>query len=90
MDINNLKYITLSADEIDKIDFSQTLITSVNTLRYTNDGLKTFIKWSEVEPDFISTLTSKSIIYNNEEILEILLQTEWNPIPDSTTGTTIN
>jgi hypothetical protein len=87
MDTN---YVIFDYSEIDKVDFNQVKESSIDTLRITNDGLKTFVKWSGVEPDFISTLTSKSIIYNNEEIIEILSQPEWYPLPDTLSGTTIN
>ena len=86
MDIN---YIILDYSEINKVNFDEILITSIDTLRLNNDGTKTFIKWIGEEPTFVSSLTSKSIIYNNEEMLDILDQPEWvGDIPIS--GTTIN
>jgi hypothetical protein len=81
-----INYIILDYNEIDKVNFDEILITSIDTLRLNNDGTKTFIKWIGNEPTFVSELDSKSIIYNNEEILEILNQPEWStPI----SGTTI-
>jgi hypothetical protein len=81
-----INYIILDYSEIDKVNFDEILITSIDTLRLNNDGTKTFIKWIGNEPSFVSELGSKSIIYNNEEILEILNQPEWStPI----SGTTI-
>jgi hypothetical protein len=81
-----INYLILNYSEIDKVNFDEILITSIDTLRLNNDGTKTFIKWIGDEPSFISELDSKSIIYNNEEILEILNQPEWStPI----SGTTI-
>jgi hypothetical protein len=82
-----INYIILDYSEIDKVNFDEILITSIDTLRLNNDGTKTFIKWIGEEPTFVSELVSKSIIYNNEEILIILEQPEWStPI----SGTTIN
>ena len=75
MDIN---YIIFDYSEIDKIDFEQVLETSIDTIKLSLDGTKTFVKWIGDEPSFISKLDSKSIIYNNEEILIILSQPEWN------------
>jgi hypothetical protein len=86
MDIN---YIILDYSEINKVNFDEILITSIDTLRLNNDGTKTFIKWIGEEPIFVSELVSKSIIYNNEEILEILNQPEWVAIPPIS-GTTEN
>ena len=86
MDIN---YIILDYSEINKVNFDEILITSIDTLRLNNDGTKTFVKWIGDEPECVSSLTSKSIIYNNEEMLEILDQPEWvGDIPIS--GTTEN
>lgn len=81
-----MNYLILDYSEIDKVNFDEILITSIDTLRLNNDGTKTFIKWIGDEPSFISTLETKSIIYNNEEILDILNQPEWIV---SISGTTI-
>ena len=72
-----INYIILNYSEIDKVKFDEILITSKETLRLNNDGTKTFIKWIGDEPSFVLGLTTKSIIYNNEEILDILNQPEW-------------
>lgn len=77
MDSNNIKYIIFDVSELDKVNFDETLILSIDTLRYSNDGLKTIIKWTEDEPTFISELISKSPIYNNREMIQILTQPEW-------------
>ena len=75
-----INYIILDCSEIDKVNFDEILITSIDTLRLNNDATKPIIKWIGEEPTFISELVSKSIIYNNEEILEILSEPEWTPI----------
>jgi hypothetical protein len=46
-------------------------------LRYSLDGTKTFIKWEDIEPSFLSNLLTKSRMYTLEEISEILLTSEW-------------
>jgi hypothetical protein len=83
------KYIVFDNTEIDKVDFDKVLDTSKDTLRYNNDRTKTIVKWIGDEPSFISELDSKSIIYNNEEILIILTEPEWVAIP-AVSGTTEN
>ena len=83
-----INYITLDYSEINKVNFDEILETSIDTLRLNNDRTKTTIKWIGDEPSFISELDSKSIIYNNEEILIILTEPEWVAIPVS--GTTEN
>jgi len=72
------KYIFFDVSELNLIDFNQVLETSVETLRYSTDGTKTFVKWIGDEPSFISNLTTKSTIYNNNEMLIILDSPIWN------------
>ena len=83
----NLRYVIFDYAEVDKIDFNEVLETSPETLRLSVDDLKTFVKWIGDEPACISTLTSKSIIYSNEEMLDILDNPEWSDY-SSITGTT--
>lgn len=84
-----LRYVIFDYAEVDKIDFNQVFETSIETLRLTQDGLRTFVKWIGDEPECVSNLISKSIIYNNEEMLEILDQPDW--VGDMLiSGTTIN
>ena len=73
----DLRYVIFNYAEVDKIDFNEVFETSIETLRLTEDGLRTFVKWIGDEPSCVSNLTSKSIIYNNEEMLDILDQPEW-------------
>lgn len=86
--IYELRYVIFDYSEVDKIDFSQVLITSIETLRLSVDGLKTFVKWLGETPSCVDTLTTKGPILNNEEILQILSTPEWTSITPS--GSTIN
>jgi hypothetical protein len=72
-----LKYIIFNFDEVDKINFNEVLETSIDTLRLSGDGLRTFVKWIGDEPECILTLTSKSVIYNHNQMIEILSEPEW-------------
>ena len=71
------KYIIFDVSELNKIDFNEVMENSASTLRYSLDGTKTFIKWEDNEPSFLSNLLTKSKIYSIEEISEILLTSEW-------------
>lgn len=82
-----INYVIFDMSEVDKIDFNEVLITSVDTLVLSADKTKAILKWSGNEPQCISNLTSKSIIYNNEELLEAIQGPEWN-YNDSISGTT--
>ncbi len=68
------KYVIINADEVDSVDFSQVDETSENTLRYSIDGTKTFVKFdADVTPSFLEGKTQ----YNHSEILSILATSEW-------------
>lgn len=75
------QYIILNVTDLDKVDFTQVLESSLLTVRKSIDGTKTFVKWDTSEyPTFISSLTNPEGPYTYEEILEILNTPEWiNP-----------
>jgi hypothetical protein len=85
----NRKYIIFNLSEVDKVNFDLISITSVDTIRKSLDGTKGIIKWDGDEPEFLTTLQTKSSIYNIEEILPILDTEEWT-VPIIESGTTIN
>jgi len=64
--------------ELNKINFDDVLETSINTVRKSLDGTKTFVKWFGVAPNCISQLTTIEGIYTYEEILTILKTKEWS------------
>lgn len=74
----DLKYVIFDYVEIDIIDFEEVQETSIDTLRISNDGLKTFVKWFGNTPNCVNQLTTKSVIYNNDEMLEILKGDNWS------------
>jgi hypothetical protein len=74
MSHENKKYIIIDASDISSIDFSQVNETSENTLRYSIDDSKTFVKFEGETPSFLEGKT----IYNHNEILDILNGSEWN------------
>ena len=70
-------FAIFSTSEIDKIEFSQVLETSADTLRKSVDETKTFVKWDGEQPEFVSELTTLEGPYTYTEILEILSTPEW-------------
>lgn len=72
-------YIIIDAEETNLINFDEVKETSLETLVYSLDKTKTFINWEGDEPSFVSNLQSKSIIYNNDEMIEIMKELEWTP-----------
>ena len=77
-------FMIFSVTELDQIDFTQVLETSIDTVRKSVDGLKTFVKWDNTMPTSVASLTTKEGPYTYDEILEILATPEWtdpNPFP---------
>jgi len=70
-------YLIIKTDEVNKIDFNQVRETSVDTLRYSLDGTKTFIKWDYEEPTFINDFEWTEGPFNHDEMINILSTNEW-------------
>jgi hypothetical protein len=70
-------FVIFDFSEVDKVDFSQVLETSADTLRKSVDGTKTFVKWESAVPTFLDELETKSELYSYEEIIAILQTPEW-------------
>ena len=66
--------VDFSQVESGKVDFSQVMETSRETLRYSVDGTKTFVKFEGDTPDFLDGKTQ----YNHSEIRAILATPEWS------------
>jgi hypothetical protein len=84
MDYNQRQFMIFSTTELNQIDFTQVLETSIDTVRKSVDELKTFVKWDgEVVPTSVENLTTKEGTYTYEEILIILSTPEWtSPIQE--------
>ena len=63
----------IDASEVSSVDFDQVLETSSDTLRYSLDGTKTFVKYEGTQPFFLLGKTE----YTHEEILNILSGPDW-------------
>lgn len=72
-----LIYLIIVSTDVNKVDFNQVKETSANTLRYSLDGTKTFIKWDYDTPTFINDLTNPEGPYNHSEMINILATPEW-------------
>ena len=76
-DYEHREFMIFSVTELDQIDFTQVLETSIDTVRKSVDELKTFVKWDGAMPECVSNLTTKEGPYNYDEILQILSTPEW-------------
>jgi hypothetical protein len=80
MSYENRNFIIFNPSEMDKINFSEIIETSPQTLRFSINGLKTFVKWEGASPAFVSTLTTKEGPYTYSQMETILISNEWvNP-----------
>lgn len=66
-------YVIIDASEVANVDFDQVLETSADTLRYSLDGTKTFVKFEGDTPSFLIGEPQ----YDHAEILSILSGPEW-------------
>ena len=71
------KYVILSASDVSSIDFSEVMERSADTLRYSLDGSKTFVKFEGSTPTFLEGKTH----YTHSQMLTILATDEWTPDP---------
>mgnify|MGYP006271280125 FL=1 len=71
------KFMIFSITELDQINFTQVLETSMETVRKSVDKTKTFVKWEGETPECVNNLTTKEGPYTYEEILKILSTEEW-------------
>ena len=67
-------YVIIDASEVSSVDFDQVAETSADTLKYSVDGTKTFVKYKGTQPFFLLGKTE----YNHSEILSILSGPEWS------------
>ena len=73
------KYVIINSDEVDSVNFSQVDETSENTVRFSLDGTKTFVKYDGAKPSFLYGKDT----YTHSEILTILATDEWtSPFPE--------
>ena len=78
---DNRQFMIFNVSELQNIDFTQVLETSIDTVRKSVDETKTFVKWDGDMPTCVSDLTTKEGPYTYDEMLLILSTPEWtNPI----------
>jgi len=72
------RFVIFNITELSQIDFNQVFETSPDTTRKSVDGTKTFVKYNIPQPSSVASLTTKSVEYTYDEILQILTTPEWN------------
>ena len=71
----NIKFCIITTEEIDSlpVNFSEVKETSKDTLRYSVDGTKTFVKYEGEQPSFLNGKTE----YSYNDFKTLLLTSEW-------------
>ena len=81
MDYNNRNFMIFGTAELPNINFDQVLETSMDTVRKSVDGTKTFVKWDgETIPSSVASLETKQGPYTYIEMINILATEEWSPL----------
>ena len=78
--MNNLHYCIIELADIDLVQFNKVKEDSPDTMRYSLDGTKTFVKYEGEQPEFIFHIAGNLIglpEYTHEEFIEILKGPEW-------------
>jgi hypothetical protein len=74
----NREFMIFNVSELNLIDFTQVLETSIDTVRKNLGMTKTFVKWDgNTIPSSVDRLTTKEGPYTYDEILTILNGPEW-------------
>ena len=76
-DYTNREFMIFNTSELPQIDFTQVCETSIDTVRRSIDGTRTFVKWDGATPSSVETLTTSEGPYTYTEILDILATPEW-------------
>ena len=79
-DYQNRRFVIFDVTELNLIDFNQVYETSEETVRKSIDGTKTFVKYDIPQPSSVVSLTTKSVEYTYNEILQILNTPEWTEV----------
>ena len=77
-DYENRRFVIFDVTELNLIDFNQVYETSEETVRKSIDSTKTFVKYDIPQPSSVISLTTKSVEYTYNEILQILNTPEWS------------
>ncbi len=71
------KYVVISVIDLERVDFSQVLNTSRETLRKNRDSTLTFVKYDGSQPSSVATVPSRSQEYTYDQFKTLLLGADW-------------
>lgn len=76
-----MNYVIIEAKYLEYVDFSTIEENSPETLRYSLNGEKFFVKYEGEQPDFVFNITQDSIgleEHSNERMVQILEGPAWS------------
>jgi hypothetical protein len=76
-DYNNRRFVIFFTEEKSKINYDEVYETSADTLRFSVDGLKTFVEYDLPMPQSVQQLETKTEPLTIEQLLLILDTNEW-------------
>ena len=76
-------YLIIQATDASSVDFAAVCETSAETLRYSQDQTRTFIKWDSVQPAFVAGLTNTEGPYSKAEMRTILASDAWASLEEN-------
>jgi hypothetical protein len=68
-------YVIINSSDVSSVNFNEVVEDSADTLRYSVDGTKTFVKFEGDTPSFLIGEPQ----YTNQEIIDILSGPSWTP-----------
>ena len=71
------RFVIFNVTELNQINFNQVFETAIDTVRKSVDETKTFVKYDMPQPSSVAALTTKSVEYTYDEIVQILSEPEW-------------
>ena len=78
MSFENRNYMIFSTSESGSINFSEVLESSVNTLRISNDGSLTFVKWEGgTTPSSVESLSTQDGPYTHNQMNNLMTGSAW-------------
>lgn len=79
MNTENLLFVIFQVSELNLINFSEVREDSIETVRISIDGTKTFVNWEGPNiPPSVQLLTTSEDFYTYNQMLTILSTPEWD------------
>jgi|TARA_Y100000593_G_C4266482_1_gene315042 hypothetical protein len=75
-----MNYVIIETKYLEYVNFSEVKEDNPDTLRYSLNGEKFFVKYEGDQPDFMFDITQDAVglpEYSHQEILQILSSPEW-------------